>query len=77
MVYFPKSLSSDWNLFAECHKNLYYTAAHGNPHTYLDIYFFTNEFILQIHTMTFLKYYHQYFTDPSCDFMQTHVRKGI
>ena len=39
--------------------------------------FLINEFILQIDTMTFLKYYHQYFTDPSCAFRQTHVQQGI
>ena len=36
-----------------------------------------NKFILQMHIMTFCKFYHQYFTDPSCDFMPTHIQLGI
>ena len=31
IVYFPKSLSSDWNLFAKCHKNLYYGMDSTSP----------------------------------------------
>ena len=30
-----------------------------------------------MHTMNFWKYYHQYFTDSSCDFMPTHIQQGI
>ena len=36
-----------------------------------------NKFILQMHIMTFCKFYHQFFTDPSCDFMPTHIQLGI
>ena len=54
-----------------------YTAARGNPNTNSHICFLINEFILQMHTMNFWKYHHQYFTDSSCDFIPTQMPQGI
>ena len=70
-------LRVDYTVFRSGWALWVYTAARGNPNTYLHMSFFFDNLFLQMHIMIFWRYNYQYFTDPSCNFMPNHIQLGI